>query len=128
MREKITRKRGVNLSRKRVKASPSTPVPPWREELDDGVVVEDGSDKNLTFKLLSPTRLVNHTSFNSPVRSVSARQLAAALWEFQNYYYLPFDGSVANVEGAKVDKVEVHCSSITCFYSALNFLAGYICS
>lgn len=58
-------KTGVLLVGKRVRAGPSTPVPAWRLE-------EGGAHDKERITFL-------------PKRSVSARKLAATLWEFQHY-------------------------------------------
>ncbi|KAK9276585.1 hypothetical protein L1049_006120 [Liquidambar formosana] len=69
------RRRGVLLVGKRVRAGPSTPVPAWRLEAEGPHHHSIGN-----------TTTVKEEPFALP--SVSARKLAATLWEFQ--HDLPF--------------------------------------
>ncbi|CAB4280056.1 unnamed protein product [Prunus armeniaca] len=68
LREKLRRRRGKSRS------GPSTPVvSSWRLcPFGHNTIIKDP-----------------HLTSNTTTSSVSARKLAAALWEFQNYHYLP---------------------------------------
>lgn len=100
--EKVRKKGVVRVllaGNKRVRAGPSTPVPPWRleeEEEQKGCGVAQDSKSN-THKGEGEGEVEVENSLlllrfahplNPPPHSVSARKLAAALWEYQHYFPL----------------------------------------